>query len=61
MSRPSTSCCKHRKDVDARVKPGHDELLFGSGRFVGVGRDSDFIAKHIAACSEKVPDQSVAA
>jgi putative flavoprotein involved in K+ transport len=34
---------------------------WGSGRFVGVGRDSDFIAKHIAACSEKAADQSVAA
>jgi putative flavoprotein involved in K+ transport len=34
---------------------------WGSGRFVGVGRDSDFIAKHIVAGAEKASDQSVAA
>jgi putative flavoprotein involved in K+ transport len=34
---------------------------WGSGRFVGVGRDSDFIAKHIVANSGKASDQSVAA
>jgi putative flavoprotein involved in K+ transport len=34
---------------------------WGSGRFVGVGRDSDFIAKHIVASSEEASDQSVAA
>jgi putative flavoprotein involved in K+ transport len=34
---------------------------WGSGRFVGVGRDSDFIAKHIVAGAEKATDQSVAA
>jgi putative flavoprotein involved in K+ transport len=36
---------------------------WGSGRFVGVGRDSDFIAKHIAAgaMSKKAAGQSVAA
>ena len=34
---------------------------WGSGRFVGVGRDSEFIAKHIVAGAEQASDQSVAA
>jgi putative flavoprotein involved in K+ transport len=34
---------------------------WGSGRFVGVGRDSEFIAKHIVASSQEASDQSVAA
>jgi putative flavoprotein involved in K+ transport len=34
---------------------------WGSGRFVGVGRDSEFIAKHIVAGAEEASDQSVAA